>query len=264
MAIPKKIHYCWFGNGQMSAVIQDCIKTWEKWLPDFELILWNEENSDLSHPFVQYAYENKKWAYVSDYVRLDVLYKHGGIYLDTDMFVTKSLNPLLEHKAFFGAEDPLLISCGILGAEPGHAVIAETLKYYSEHPLTDRYFRFAIPRVLTRAVETVYPSLENDFGNNQDLNGLTIYAPEYFYPLPYVKDRPFDKNFLRYATPKTYAIHLWEGSWVSYSEFQHIRRREYGSGLQLIFKNLGKQTFTFRYIRKIASAIKSSIFVSHD
>ena len=264
MAIPKKIHYCWFGNNPMSDVIQDCIKTWKKWLPDFELILWNEENSDLNHPFAKYAYEHKKWAYVSDYVRLEVLYKQGGIYLDTDMFLTKSLLPLLEHRAFFGAEDAQLISCGILGAEAGHPVIAETLKYYSAHPLTDRYFRFAIPRVLTQAVQKVYPSLALDFVKTQRLEALTIYAPEFFYPLPYVKDRPFDKNFIRLATPQTYAIHLWEGSWVSYSEFQHFRRREYGSGLKMIFNNFGKQTFTFKYIRKIASAIKSSIFVSHD
>lgn len=264
MGIPKKIHYCWFGKGPMSPVILDCLETWKKWLPDFKLILWNEENSDLSHPFVQYAYARKKWAYVSDYVRLDVLYAQGGIYLDTDMFLTKNLEPLLKHKAFFGAEDAQLISCGILAAEAAHPVIGETLKYYSAHPLTDRYFRFAIPRVLTRAVEKIYPTLELDFVKTQNLDGLTIYPPAYFYPFPYVKDRPFDKKFMRFATPETYAIHLWEGSWVSYSEFQYLRRREYGSGLQMIFKNFGKQTFTFKYIRKIVSAVKSSIFVSHD
>lgn len=91
--IPKIIHYCWFGKGKKNRLIKRCIRSWKKRMPDYEIICWNEDNFDYtSVPFVKEAYEQKKWAFVADYVRLYALFHYGGIYLDTDSEVYKSFD----------------------------------------------------------------------------------------------------------------------------------------------------------------------------
>ena len=89
--IPKIIHYCWFGHNPYPPVIEKCIASWKKFMPDYEIMLWDEERFDISNScdFVKQAYENKKFAFVSDYVRLYALYNYGGIYLDTDVEIIK-------------------------------------------------------------------------------------------------------------------------------------------------------------------------------
>ncbi|KJD34637.1 hypothetical protein PK35_02355 [Tamlana nanhaiensis] len=90
--IPKIIHYCWFGGGEKSAFIKKCIRTWEKYLPEFEIKCWSEENFDINtNEFVKQAYIQKKWAFVTDYARFYALYKDGGIYMDTDVRILKPL-----------------------------------------------------------------------------------------------------------------------------------------------------------------------------
>src|SRR5690554_2001513 len=105
MSIPKTIHYCWFGNKKKPKIVEECIVSWHKVLSDYEIKEWNETNVDLNGTFVKFTYSKKKWAFVSDYVRLSVLYNHGGIYLDTDMLFLKPLDSFLENDLFFGAEE---------------------------------------------------------------------------------------------------------------------------------------------------------------
>ena len=101
--IPKKIHYCWFGRGQKPKLAEKCIKSWQKFCPDFEIIEWNEDNFNLyEHPYTKFCYENKKWAYLSDFVRLKVVCEQGGIYFDTDVEVIKPVDKLLNEEAFYG------------------------------------------------------------------------------------------------------------------------------------------------------------------
>ncbi len=133
MAIPKKIHYVWMGGKEKPKKIKKCMKTWKKYLKDYEIIEWNESNFDIhSHPFVEAAYKAKKWAFVSDYVRAYAIYNQGGIYLDTDVFVIDSLDPLLENKAFVGYEHPDYPFTAVFGAEAGHPLIKDMLDYYDE------------------------------------------------------------------------------------------------------------------------------------
>ena len=99
----KKIHYCWFGGKPLPRKVKQCIKTWKKFLPDYEIIEWNEQNFNIkSCTFVEQAYENKKWAFVSDYARIYALYKEGGIYFDTDVKVLKDINNIIDKEMFLG------------------------------------------------------------------------------------------------------------------------------------------------------------------
>ena len=129
--IPKIIHYCWFGKGDMPKLETECIRSWKKHLPDYEFVLWNEERFDVTkHPYVKEAYEAKKYAFVTDYVRLYALYNYGGIYMDTDVEALKPLDPFLVHKAFIGCESDVLLGTGTIGAESGHPWIKDLLAEY--------------------------------------------------------------------------------------------------------------------------------------
>lgn len=129
--IPKIIHYCWFGKGPKSDLILMCIESWKKYAPDFEIIEWNEDNCDINeNKYVEKAYEDKKWAFVSDYFRLKVLYEMGGVYLDTDMELMKPLEPCLYQNAFFAFETPIFIHAGIIGAVPHHNLIYKIMTSY--------------------------------------------------------------------------------------------------------------------------------------
>ncbi|MBV7413740.1 glycosyltransferase family 32 protein [Aeromonas sp. sif2433] len=131
--IPKKIHYCWFGRGQLPELAVSCIKSWETHLPDYEIVMWNEDNFDInSNRYTKEAYEAKKYAFVTDYVRLYVLYHHGGIYMDTDVEVIKPLDQFLKHRAFTGCEDDMMCVTGTMASEKGHKWIEELLLDYND------------------------------------------------------------------------------------------------------------------------------------
>ena len=129
--IPKKIHYVWVGGNEKNNTIKQCMKTWGKHLEGYEVIEWNENNFDIdSHPFVKAAYKAKKWAYVSDYIRASVIYKYGGIYLDTDILVLDNFDRFLNNRAFVGFENPQYPFTAVFGAEPGHPLVKDMIEYY--------------------------------------------------------------------------------------------------------------------------------------
>lgn len=133
--IPKKIHYCWFGRNEKPKLFEKCYKSWKKYCPDYEIIEWNEDNFDLSACplYVRQAYEAKKWAFVTDYVRLKVVYDNGGIYLDTDVELKKNLDFLLDNKAFFGFERGKYIATGLgFGAEKDTEILLEIMQDYDD------------------------------------------------------------------------------------------------------------------------------------
>ena len=114
MSIPKVIHYCWFGNGKMPKLAQKCIESWKKYCPEYKIVCWNEENFDINqNKYAREAYAAGKWAFVSDYVRLKVLYDEGGIYLDTDVELIKPLDKLIEERGYMGFDDNGVISTGL-------------------------------------------------------------------------------------------------------------------------------------------------------
>ena len=118
--IPKIIHYCWFGGKPLPALARKCIMSWKKFLPDYEIREWNEHNFDVNKvPYTAEAYAAKKYAFVTDYVRLYALYHEGGIYMDTDVEVLKPLDRFLHHPAFSGFEGGGLVPTGIMASEKG-------------------------------------------------------------------------------------------------------------------------------------------------
>lgn len=210
--IPKKIHYCWFGPAPLPKLVKRCVQTWREVMPDYEICLWNEENSPMNHPFVQQAYSAKKYAFVADYVRFWALHNYGGVYLDTDMYVVKRFDDLLHANFFCGWETsmtlsgdesgvsvPNVISCGALGACALGEVTEAILKYYDGLTFdSSNLAAYIVPRIIT-------PILKNY------TNEVMIYPYDYFYPLPY--EERFAWNWRKYATTNTYAIHLWNISW---------------------------------------------------
>jgi len=258
--IPKVIHYCWFGGKKKSKLIKDCIRSWKHNLPDYEIIEWNEKNTDLTFPFVKDAYKLKKWAFVADYIRLKVLYDRGGIYLDTDMLVLKPLDNLLFNNCFFGAESAKFISAGIIGAEKKNNFIKkclskyESINFYEEKDLN----KIVMPLIITGLYRTLFNyNLSFDFDIKQ--NDVKIYPPQIFYPLPNHKKHDI-KNYKNYIDSSTLAVHLWAASWVEYSEFYYLKKRKYFKGLFKVFKTiLYDKKVSLSYIKKIGYSIKYSI-----
>ena len=131
--IPKVIHYCWFGHNPLPPLALKCIASWKKFLPDYEIREWNEENFDIdSTTYTREAYASGKYAFVSDYVRLWALYNEGGVYLDTDVQTLKPFDPLMEFDAFAGFEGSKHLPVGtcVLASRPGGQWVTEMLSLY--------------------------------------------------------------------------------------------------------------------------------------
>lgn len=229
--IPKIIHYCWFGPNKMSSVQKKCIKSWKENLPDFEFKLWDETNTNFDHSFIEYAYKNNKWAFVTDLVRLRVLYEDGGIYLDTDMLLFKSLNIFLNDSCFFGTEDEDHISCGIIGAIPKHPFIGECIKEYDtilSAPLYN-WKNVTIPKIVTKIFRQNF-NFTKTFNSKINLKNLTIYPPIYFYSLSY--SNRFNKiRKKEFESDRVYAIHLWDESWIDLDSNSLLRKRNFFKAL---------------------------------
>lgn len=182
--IPKVIHYCWFGRGPMPELAQKCIESWHKFMPDWEYILWNEDNFDVSsYSYSREAYEVKKYAFVSDVARLRALKDVGGIYLDVDFEVYKPFDELLVNSAFAGFEgskyNPVMM--GVLGSEAGGEWVSLQLERYRE-----RHFLLEGRADLTTNVKFVSDDMvRHGFlpnGQEQVFMDLHIYPVEYFCP----------------------------------------------------------------------------------
>ena len=208
--IPKVIHYCWFGGAALPPLAQKCIRSWRRRCPEYEIREWNESNCDiLSAPlYVRQAFEAKKWAFVTDYIRLDVVYRYGGIYLDTDVEVIKTLDPFLDNRTYFGFEQGKYINTGLgFGAEKGAGILKELMKDYDRTPflLPDGEYDYTPCPVRNTAVFLRHGLQQND--QEQFLQGgdIHIYPTAVFCPI--------DKYFRLKKTPKTVSIHWFSGSW---------------------------------------------------
>lgn len=206
--IPKIIHYCWFGRGKMSDETLQYIESWKKYCSDYQFKIWNEDNFDISvNSFVREAYRNKKYAFVADYARLLALYTEGGIYMDTDVEVIKSLNPLLQNHSFTGFEDWNLVQTGIIGAEAGSKWLKKELEYYDHQSFIRWNGAFnTTPNTQILSKHFLEYGLEAN-GEYQVLNnGIVLYPRDFFAPKSYVTHQTT-------VTENTYIIHHFADSW---------------------------------------------------
>lgn len=207
--IPKVIHYCWFGRNPLPKLAKKCIESWKKYLPDYEIKEWNEDNFDLDlYPYAREAYDNRKFAFVTDVVRLYALYHEGGVYMDTDVEVLKSLDPFLHHTAFSGFEDERNISTGIMASEKGGQWAKENLDYYNNRHFVKEDGSFDLTTNVTTITNYMLPYGLKQNNTYQDFPGLiTFYPKDYFCPVEHVGHE------LK-LTGNTVCIHHFAGSWL--------------------------------------------------
>ena len=209
--IPKIIHYCWFGGNKKSKLIEKCIESWKKYCPDYEIIEWNEKNFDINkNLYIKQAYASKKWAFVTDYVRLDVVYHYGGIYLDTDVELIKSLDDLLQYNAFLASENNKLIATGLgFGAVKNNKIIKLIMDSYKDIPFISEYDGTmdltACTTRNTTTLEEIYGNLSEKMNSFIDDNVILL-GKEYLCPFD-VHTGSMKK------TKNTYGIHWYNASW---------------------------------------------------
>ena len=207
--IPKIIHYCWFGRGEKPELAKKCIASWRKSCPDFEIREWNEGNCDyLSIPFMAEAYAAKKYAFVSDVMRLIVLEQYGGVYFDTDVEVLRDISPLLDDEGFIGFENDQFVNSGqVMAAKAHHPVIQAMIEEYKKLHFTNTdgtATPVGCPRLNTDVMER-FGLIRN--GREQVVAGIHVYPADYFNPM----DSTTGKLT---KTENTYSIHWYSMSWL--------------------------------------------------
>lgn len=212
----KIIHYCWFGPKPLSKLAKKCMKSWKKFLPDYEVKLWNEENFDYNqNVFVRQAYEQKKWAFVADYARFKALSEYGGIYLDTDIEIVKNVSEILRNECFVGIEDSKLVNAAVIGAKaPHNRYVDEMVAFYdSQESFNSQNDLYKIMITAVQTNKLIEYGLDRESNQIQVFmdGALTVYPREYFYPLSYdYQDNKFTEN--------TCMIHHYDATWASTPE----------------------------------------------
>ena len=203
--IPKKIHYCWFGRGEKSKLAKKCIESWKRYCPDYEIIEWSEDNIDVNmNAYTKMCYEQRKYAFLTDYIRLLVIKEHGGIYFDTDVEVVKNFDDLLDNRAFFGFEDNEYVNTGIgFGAEEGHEILQIMLEEY-DILLCGTCGTVGCPILNTKALKKVGLKCN---GERQYIHNATVYQIECFNPYD-------DETGRLNKTKNTYSIHWFAKTWL--------------------------------------------------
>jgi len=242
MSIPKVIHYCWFGRGQMPKLAEKCIKSWKKFCPDYEIVCWNEDNFDINeNRYAREAYDAKKWAFVSDYVRLKVLYENGGVYLDTDVELIKPLDKLIEDGGFMGFDDNGIVSTGLgFACEKGNELVGRLLKDYEDisFVLPDGSLDLTpCPDRNTKTLAELGMDLEN---KDQIFMGMKMLPEDYLCPVKYYTGK-------KVITKNTYSIHHFCASWTSAT----AKRTTFAKrilGVKLYNKLYGKYLYRFKWL----------------
>lgn len=205
------IHYCWFGGRPLSALAKKCIRSWKKYLPDFTIVQWNENNFDVGiNRFCRQAYDSKKWAFAADVARCYALKTYGGLYFDTDMMVRADLSHVLSGSFAAGWESDFNVAAGVIWArEPENPIIAQLWDYYENNCFDeDNVYAFSIPTLLTGILQRSY-GLRFFVPGIQRLRDDTLIFPrEYFYPIS--SDGSGQDQF----TANTCMVHYYLGSWL--------------------------------------------------
>ncbi|MEE0979447.1 MAG: glycosyltransferase [Muribaculaceae bacterium] len=213
--IPKVIHYCWFGGNPLPPLALKCIESWKRYLPDYEIVQWDESNFDVNAiKYTSQAYEAKKYAFVSDYARFKILYEHGGIYFDTDVEVIKNMDQIIAAGPFMGREKPrvpgtLLVAAGLgLGATVGMSFYREVLNHYENIEFLNPDGTQNQITVVQHVTSLLVKKGLKYAPEIQEVAGMKIYPDPYFCPLNYYTKK-------MEITPESVSIHWYDASWMS-------------------------------------------------
>lgn len=232
--IPKVIHYCWFGGNEKPRLFKKCYKSWKKYCPDYDIIEWNEKNFDISSCplYVRQAYEAKKWAFVTDYVRLKVVYDNGGIYFDTDVELKKCPDFLLENKAFFGFEKGIHVATGLgFGAEAGTTILKELMQDYEDIPFIKENGDFdKIPCPERNTKVFIKYGLIQDDSRQLIEDDVLILPTAIMCPVDY-------KTGKLNLTSETISIHWFSASWHDNLKYDTLVAKKKAEQKQLKRKN---------------------------
>jgi hypothetical protein len=217
--IPKRIHYCWFGSGEISDRDKAYIEGWKKIMPDYEIVFWNEDNYDVyKHPYTAEAYKDGAYAFVSDYARLDIIYNHGGIYMDTDVEVLKPFDDLLYSDSFFGFSHHGLINTGQgFGAAPGTQIVKEMRDIYDGAVYVHNQMSRNSPIETLSFNRRGYVSGNRFFISGKDV----IYPVEFFAPMSIFYGLPT-------LSDNCYSIHRYNWVWLDQkNKTKRLEMRKY-------------------------------------
>ncbi len=225
--IPKKLHYIWFGGNAKPGQVIATVESWKKVMPDYEVIEWNEENFDITfHPWMEKMHRTGKYAFASDWARLHVLYKQGGIYLDTDVELKKPFDPFLHHRMFWGFEYDCYLATCIIGSEPGHPLLNLLLAEYDgreDAPINNA--------IVTRFFLRHFPSFR--LTNTSQLldDDVQVYAKDYFS----IPSSDYSRNFCRH-----HGSNLWKDGGHHVSLGKRLIRKLLGEKIyyQLVNQNI--------------------------
>ena len=225
--IPKVIHYCWFGRNPLPELAVKCIASWKKFLPEYEIKEWNEDNFDVNIiPYTAEAYQAKKYAFVSDYARFWILYHYGGIYFDTDVEVIRPMADIIARGPFMGCEknasdtNVASVAPGLgLGVTPGLRLYKEILETYNSLHFIKENGAYNMKTVVSYTTEILCKHGLRNLNKIQKCAEIWIYPKEYFCPIDYVSNK-------RNETPNTRTVHHYAGTWTSSKQklYLFIRR----------------------------------------
>lgn len=239
--IPKIIHYCWFGGKEMPREYQRYIESWRTFLPDYEIKRWDETVYDVNCiPFSKEAYEVGKFAYVSDYARLKILYENGGVYFDTDVQVIRPMDDIISRGAFMGCEknsnaqdgDPLSVAIGLgFAVEPHNKLIKEIMDVYE-----GKHYIYPDGHMEQITVVQIVTDVLRKYGYKGapepcSIEGITIYPWDYFCPVEFLSSK-------LEITSNTRTIHHYSASWMSWTDKLKMRKGYFANKVRRFIREL--------------------------
>lgn len=214
--IPKIIHLCWFGHGEYDEKMKHCLKTWEEFAPDYKVMKWDEDTFDLdSCTYVRQAYDKKRWAFVTDYVRFKVLQQYGGIYMDTDMELVKPLDDLLDNETVLSFKQQALgmkqfgLTSGIIMTKANNTLFNPLIEQFEARSYINESGEEDVTPIAKFLTDLLRDRGIRQDNTLQSIDGVTVYPNEYLCPTIDLDNNTGDVE----VTENTYAIHHFTGTW---------------------------------------------------
>lgn len=245
--IPKTIHYCWFGGKELPPLAKKCIDSWKKFMPDYEVKEWNENNFDVnSIPYTSQAYKAKKFAFVSDYARFFILNNEGGIYMDVDVEIIKPLDEIIDGNIILGYEQHGAVNPGLIMVSPkNQPFLIEMLKMYKDLSFICPEGKLNLTTIVQYTTDSLKKKNLKDDNIFQQIGNIKVYPSEYFCPINMITNKLV-------ITGNTFTIHHYAASWLS----------PLGKFKKRIRKIIGYRFYDFLY--KLKAKVKNSRKGSND